>query len=65
MKTAKTTSTPKRTTTVRALINPPLSHVRRVNRDKLNRLAGCWPAAEANRIAAFIEENCEAAHEGQ
>jgi len=37
--------------------------VRRVNRGKLNRLAGCWPAGEADRIAAFISENCESVHE--
>jgi hypothetical protein len=37
--------------------------VRRVNRGKLDRLAGRWPAAEADRIAAFISENCESVHE--
>ena len=31
--------------------------VPRANHGKLSRLAGCWPAAEADRIAAFITEN--------
>jgi len=63
MKPSKAASAPKRNTSLRAMVNPPVTAVRRVNRSKLERLAGCWPAAEANRIASFIEENCEASHE--
>jgi hypothetical protein len=66
MKTAKMTSAPARQkplAAIRALLDPAAVLVRRVDRARLNRLAGCWPAAEADRMAAFIEENCEAAHE--
>ena len=63
MKLAKAAAVSKRSASLRGLMNPPATMVRRVNRDKLARLAGCWPKAEADRIAAFIQENCEAAHE--
>jgi len=65
MKLAKAEMSSKRAASPRALANPANMPVRRVNRDKLNRLAGCWPKAEADRIAAFIEENCEATHEDE
>ena len=65
MKLAKITAAPKRKPSLRALVNPPAAPVRRVNRAQLDRLAGCWPKVEADRIAAFIQENCEAVHEGK
>jgi len=65
MKLAKTEMPLKRASSSRALTSPVNAPVRRVNRDKLNRLAGCWPKGEADRIAAFIAENCEAANEDE
>ena len=56
-------ATRKRNPVVRNSANGSHAPVRRVNRSKLDRLAGCWPADEANRIAAFISENCESVHE--
>lgn len=41
------------------LLAVPSASPRRVDRDKLDRLAGCWSAEEADRIARFIEEGCE------
>jgi hypothetical protein len=65
MKLVKTVAALEQNISLRALLNPDDSSVRRVNRGRLNRLAGCWPKADADRITAFIEENCEAAHEGK
>lgn len=64
MKLAKTISaTGKRNPAARIAANVS-APVRRVNRARLDRLAGCWPAAEADRIALFISENCEIVNEG-
>jgi hypothetical protein len=62
VKLAKTIPTPSKRTS-RAAANGLPAPVRHVNHGKLDRLAGCWPAAEADRIAAFISENCERVHE--
>ena len=41
------------------LLAVPSTMPRRVDRGKIERLAGCWSPEEADRIARFIEEGCE------
>jgi hypothetical protein len=46
------------------LLAVPSAVPRRVDREKLDRLAGCWSDEEAERIARFIEDGCEVTDAG-